>query len=149
MKKLVFSGFLLSVACGALAYGEVGQWSSGGGQGVTEYTAVVSNKTNLYIACDEYEKPVSMTLTVDGKEYGSFAKKGFDLIIDGKEVSTPYDTGSRVGANNFLYAWDAIRKAKTLQAKTEDGKVVDLPVKGASKVLPSTKAKTFTCRVDF
>lgn len=149
MKHGVIGWLLFSATCGAWAYGEIGQWSSGWGQGVTEYTAVVSNKTSLYIACDEHEKPVSMTLTIEGKDYGSGAKKGFDLIIDGKEITTPYDTGSRVGANNFFYAWDAIRKAKTLKAKTEDGKMVDLPLKGAAKVLPSTKAKKFTCRVDF
>lgn len=148
MKHVVFGGLFLSAVCGAYAFGEVGQWSTGYAQGVTEYTAVVSNKTNLYIACDEYEKPVSMTLTVDGKDYGSGANKGFDFIIDGKEIQTPYETASRVGANNFIYAWDAIRKAKTLQAKTADGKLVDLPLKGAAKVLPKTTAKAFSCKVD-
>ena len=147
MTRITFGGCLLLLSFGAFAYGEVGQWSSGWGQGVTEYTTVDSKKNALYIACSD-SAPVSMTLTVSGKEYGTYAKKGFDLIIDGKEVQTPYDTGSRVGANNFLYAWDAIRKAKTLQAKIGEGKVVDLPLKNAAKVLPSTKSKKFTCQVD-
>ena len=90
-----------------------------------------------------------MALTVSGKEYGTYAKTGFDLIIDGKEVQTPYDTGSRVGANNFIYAWDSIRKAKSLKAKTADGKVVDLPLKGVAKTLPKANSKNFPCSVDF
>ena len=32
----------------ALAYGEAGRWSSGWGQGTSEYTAVVNEQNNLY-----------------------------------------------------------------------------------------------------
>lgn len=138
----------LCCAASAFAYGEVGQWSSGWGQGVSEYAAVVSPKTQLYIACSD-SVPVSMTLTVEGKSYGSSEAKGFDLVIDGKAIETPYLTDSRVGANNFIYVWDALRKAKAIVAKTEDGKLVKLPTKGVAKALPASASKDFPCSVAF
>ncbi|WP_338881217.1 hypothetical protein WHX56_11050 [Achromobacter veterisilvae] len=152
MKKC-FSAGLMAIAgsvlapAAAMAFGEAGQWSSGWGQGVSEYTAVDAKKNALYIACSE-DRPVAMTLTVAGQEYGGDGKD-FSLIIDGKEISQPYETSSRVGANNFYFAWDAMRKAKRLEARTSDGKVVNLPVKGIAKALPSTQSKGFPCQVDF
>ena len=148
MKRIALASLLLGLACGAQAYGELAQWSSGWGQGVTEYTAVASKQTALYIACSD-SMPVSMVLTVNGKQYGSGEAKGFDLIIDTKEIATPYETGSRVGANNFLYAWDALRKAKQIRARTVDGKTVELPIKYAAKTLPKTSDKSFPCKVEF
>lgn len=142
----VLAGSLLAPAA-SLAFGEVGVWSSGWGQGVSEYTVVDAKNNALYIACSE-DFPVSMSLTVAGQEYGGNGKD-FDLVIDGKEISQPYETSSRVGANNFFFMWDAMRKARQLQAKTSDGKVVNLPVKGIAKVLPATNAADFPCKVDF
>ncbi|MBX3905235.1 MULTISPECIES: hypothetical protein [Ralstonia] len=139
------SGALVSTAH---AFGEVGRWTSGWGQGTSEYTVVDAKRNALYIACSE-DRPVSMSLTVAGKEYGSYTQQEFSLIIDGKEISTPYATSSRVGADNFRYAWDAMRKAKSLQAKTADGKVVTLPLVNAAKALPSSKSREFACRTEF
>lgn len=139
---------LLTAPMVAMAFGEAGQWSSGWGQGVYEYTAVVSNGNALYIACSD-DAPVTMTLTVNGVEYGSNSKNGFDLVIDGKEIQTPYITDSRVGADNFSYAWSALRKSKKLQAKTSDGKEQTLPTKGVAKSLPASGTSEFNCKTDF
>ena len=135
------------VSAQAFAFGEIGQWSSGWGQGVSEYTVVDEKSNSLYIACGD--EPVSMTLTVDRVEYGSNSKKSFDLIIDGKVIEMPYETSSRVGSDNFRFAWDAIRKAKTLEAKTSAGKTIALPLKSVAKALPASKSKQFVCQTDF
>lgn len=148
MKKVGLTLFALMASSQVMAFGEPGHWSSGWGQGVSEYTAIDAKGSALYIACSE-GTPVRMTLTVNRVSYGSGTKQPFHLIIDGKEIQTPYETGSRVGSNNFYYAWDAIRKAKTLQAKTGSGQLIPLPLKDASKALPSTKSKAFTCQTDF
>lgn len=137
MKKIIAASALLITSMNAMAFGEAGQWSSGWGQGVSEYTAVVSKGNALYIACSD-DAPVSMTLTVNGVDYGSNSKKGFDLVIDGKKIQTPYDTNSRVGENNFNYVWKKMRSAKTLQAKTSDGKTLNLPTKGVAKAIPAS-----------
>lgn len=136
MKKFILAIPFFAVSTSAMAYGEIGQWSSGFGQGTMEYTAVASKGNLLYVACSDTE-PVRMTLTVNGAEYGSFSKKGFDLVINGKVIQTPYATNSRVGENNFTYVWGALRKAKTIQARTTDGKVLTLPIKGAANALPA------------
>lgn len=150
----VIARFAIAAACAttlvstAHAFGEVGRWTSGWGQGTSEYTVVDAKHNALYIACSE-DRPVSMSLTVAGKEYGSYTKREFNLIIDGNEISTPYATDSRVGTNNFLYAWEALRKAKSLQAKTADGKIVTFPLAGAAKTLPGSKSRDFACRTEF
>lgn len=131
----------------AHAFGEPGRWSSGWGQGTSEYTVVDAQQNSLYIACGD--SPVTMTLTLGKKEYGSYSKKGFDLIIDGRAFSTPYDTSYHAGADNFRYLWDLMRKAKTLQAKTEDGKTVKLPLAEVANALPSAKSKNFPCNTEF
>lgn len=71
MNKSMIATLLALLSTQAWAYGEAGQWSSGWGQGTTEYTAVVDEKNSLYIACNDTAK-VSMTATVNGKEYGSY-----------------------------------------------------------------------------
>lgn len=148
MNKTLHIFVLIACPLAALAYGEIGQWSSGWGQGTSEYTTVDATGNALYIACSE-DRPVSMTLTVNGVEYGSYNDKGFDLLIDGVEVQTPYDTASRVGANNFQFAWDALRKARTLQARTTDGQLVALPTKGSAKALPAWGTSEFSCSTEF
>lgn len=142
MKRIAIGGVLFALAFGAQAFGEVGQWSEGFGQGNFEYVGVVNKNTNLYIACNSGDNS-SMTLTVNGKE-----SDGFTLIVDGKEIDAAYETESRVGSDNFKYALEKMRKAKSVQAKTSDGKVVDLPVKKIG-ILPSPKSKNFSCQTTF
>ena len=137
ISRSVVATIFIASPMAAIAYGELGQWSTGWGQGVSEYTAVVSKGNELYIACSD-DSPVRMTLTVNGVEYGSYSKIGFNLVIDGNEIQTPYLTDSMVGEGNFFYAWKIIRKAKTIQAKTSDGKVLTLPTKGVAKAIPAS-----------
>lgn len=145
MKKIIIMLLLFWIATRVFAFGESGQWSSGWGQGVSEYTVVTQSGDSLYIACSE-DQPVSMTLKLKGKEYGSYSQQGFDLVINGMEIQTPYATDSRVGSNNFTYAWDALRKASHLRAKTTDGQKVDLPVKGITTALPAWGTPEFVCK---
>lgn len=145
MKKYLLLLAALTVAGQAQAFGENGRWSSGWGQGVSEYV-VVSGKTQLYIACSNYDELASVTLTVNGRDYGMDPNPPFDLIVDGKILSAFYNTSSHVGSNNFNYGWAAIRKAKTLQVRPQGGKLINLPVQGASKVLPAAGSKGFSCR---
>ena len=144
MKTPLLAVILALLSTQALAYGEPGQWSSGWGQGTTEYTAVVDEKNNLYIACNDTKK-VSMTAMVNGKEYGSYSDKAFNIDVDGSHYDTPYETESRVGENNFFDMWDKMRQAKTITITTADGQKLSLPVKGAATILPATRSKGFNC----
>ncbi len=130
------------------AFGELNRWSTGWGQGVTEYVAVNSNGDELYIACDPYS-PVSMSLTVGERSYGANSGGGFSLLIDGQEIQHPYETDSRVGSNTFYYAWEALRRANSIIAVTGDGTRVELPSKGSAKALDSTESPAFPCTTGF
>ncbi len=144
MNKYLFATLLLGLGSQAWAYGEAGHWSSGWGQGTSEYTAVVDAKNNLYIACNDIKK-VAMTATVNGKEYGSYREQGFAIEVDGTHYDTPYETESRVGENNFFDMWDKMRKAQTITVITADGQKLNVPTKDAASVLPATKSQEFDC----
>lgn len=131
-------------AAPAMAYGEAGRWSKGWGQGTTEYAAVVDEQNQLYIACNDMRK-VSMTATVNGKQYGSYTKQGFTIVIDGQHFDEPYETESQVGESNFFYLWDKLRSAKTIAISTADGQQLALPTQDATSVLPATQSADFGC----
>jgi hypothetical protein len=138
---------LCGLPLNAHAFGEPGRWSGGWGQGTSEYTSVATNGDRLYIACNP-DQPVTMTLTLAGQDYGSYARQGFDLVIDGQEIQTPHATASRVGTNNFLHAWEALRKARKLVARA-NGRETALPVRDAAKVLPAWGTPGFDCVTGF
>ena len=144
MKKLFITSTALLLCGNAFAYGEAGRWSSGWGQGTSEYTAVVNEQNNLYIACNDTRK-VSMTATVQGKEFGSYAGQAFSIIVDGSQYDAPYETESRVGENNFFDMWGKLRKAKSISILTADGKQLALPTKEVASVLPATNTPEFDC----
>jgi hypothetical protein len=139
---MLISSLLLSTY--AHAYGEAGRWSKGWAQGTSEYAAVVDDNNQLYIACSDM-KPVSMTATVAGQEYGSYSGKSFAILVDGSRFDAPYDTNSRVGENNFFDMWDKLRKAKSITLETSDGKQLALPTADASSILPATQSQQFGC----
>lgn len=128
----------------AMAYGEAGRWSSGWGQGTSEYTAVVNEQNNLYIACNDTRK-VAMTATVKGKVYGSDANQAFAIIINGERFDTPYETESEAGESSFHYMWDKLRDAKTITIETADAQQLVLPTQDVASALPATKTTEFDC----
>ncbi len=144
MKQVLGLCMGLLLTSQAMAWGTVGRWESGWGQGTSEYIAVNAQHNQLYIACNGSDAPM-MSLKVGNKEYGAQPAKPFALIVDGQVFDDIAATDSRVGSQNFVYAWDKIRKAKSLQAKTADGKLITLPLAGAAKVLPASRSRDFPC----
>lgn len=135
---------VLLPAGSAMAYGEAGRWSSGWGQGTTEYAAVVDEHNQLYIACNDLRK-VRMTATVNGTQYGGTDQPGFAIVIDGQRFDEPYDTESQVGESNFFLLWDKLRSAKAVGVVTADGQQLALPTQDAASVLPATQSADFEC----
>lgn len=138
----------LLVTSASASFGPAESWSSGWGQGVSEYVANTKYGDYLYIACDPYST-VKMTLNIGEHSYGSYSDKDFSLIVDGQEVQTPYETGSRVGANNFYFLWENLRTAESIVALTSDGIHVELPTRGAAKELPEFPSEGFPCVTEF
>ncbi|MGQ7248278.1 hypothetical protein ACUN9Y_13205 [Halomonas sp. V046] len=146
--SVCFAMAATAAATSTLAFGEPDSWSSGWGQGVSEYAAVNAYGDELYIACSDYD-PVRMTLTSGDRSYGSGYEGDFSLIIDGTEVQYPYETDSRVGSNNFYFAWDALRKAHSIAAVTSDNDYIELPSKGSASALPAWGTPEFPCQTAF
>lgn len=146
-KKLLVATFCLFTSLQVFAFDEDGRWSSGWGQGTSEYETKVNEQNKLYIACNDSKK-VSMTATVNGKEYGSYSNIAFSLIVDGTQYDEPYNTESRVGGNNFYDMWEKLRKANHIELVTFDGQKLSLPTQDAGKVLPPTNSKDFGCLMD-
>jgi hypothetical protein len=136
------------IASAQASFGPPNAWSSGWGQGVSEYVANNNDGDYLYIACDP-SSPVTMSLNVGEESYGTYSDKDFSLIIDGQEIETPYFTGSRVHANNFYYVLEQMRTAETIVGLTSDGIQVELPTKGAAEALPVFPSENFPCRTEF
>jgi hypothetical protein len=151
MRALLIASATALLCSNAMAYGEAGRWSSGYAQGTTEYTAVVDEQNQLYIACDDIHK-VSMIVTINGKEYLPETKRynpddpnAFAVVVDGERFDTPYLTESDAGESSFHDMWDKLRDAKTISIVTADAQQIALPIKDVASVLPATKSPEFGC----
>lgn len=150
MKRYLLVSLLL-ISTTALAVGEPGRWSTGWGQGTTEYMATVDKQNSLYIGCNDTEK-VFMMVTIKGNEYvpeqhiyNPDDKNAFAIIIDGERFDTPYLTESNAGEQSFYYMWDKLRGAKNIVVETADKQQLTLPTQDVASILPATKATAFGC----
>ena len=123
-------GLLLTPA--VLAFGDHGRWNDGWGQGVTEYSATVDDETYLYLSC-QMGKLNGISLNQSGQA----ATNNVSLRINGH---TYPPLPSMVAGNDskaFYDMWAALRSATSLQAITQDGRTVELPVAGVEEALPA------------
>lgn len=131
-------GLLLTPA--VLAFGDHGRWNDGWGQGVTEYSATVDDETYLYLSC-QMGQLNGITLN----QAGQAATNNVSLRINSH---TYPPLPSMVAGNDskaFYDMWAALRSAKSLQAITQDGRTVELPVAGAQETLTAATDAAFDC----
>ncbi|HBP1969508.1 hypothetical protein FA346_26245 [Pseudomonas aeruginosa] len=125
----------LAWALTSTAWGGTYEWTSGWGQGVSEYQADDGNGNALSISCPDHEGGyISAYADIAGKAYSSDQEGGFDVIADGVLYSNPFFTDCRVCAANFPGFWKALRQANNLQISAE-GRTVNLPTKNLEAVL--------------
>ncbi|MCG9081316.1 hypothetical protein, partial [Laribacter hongkongensis] len=144
----LMAGFCLGlslVTLPALVRAEPGRWTSGWGQGTSEFFVDDHRGNRLYISCDGYENPGRMWVTLNGRSYGFQERYSFDLIINGQRVESPDNAFSRLGSALFNQAWDLLRQARTIRVLTHDGKEAAFPVKGVAKALPARSSKNYPC----
>jgi hypothetical protein len=114
------------------------EWTQGFGQGVIEYRLTGNKRLAFTISCDTNGSPVSASLSVDGKDVlseptSTTSNDAFDVIVDGRIFSTPFDTSFTANAGqNFSYFWDHFRT----------GKSIALMVGATTYPVPSTKLNT-------
>ena len=108
------------------------EWSSGYGQGTTEYHVDDGNGNSLAIWCPHGSaKSASAQMITRGFYYNS-PKDTIEMsfVIDGVEFDDPFNTSCRACENNFVQSfWPALIKANNLFVRA-DGYEVRFPTKG-------------------
>lgn len=143
LQTQLFHGLLIAIfplATLAATY----EWSSGYGQGTTEYHVDDGNGNSLAIWCPHGQgKSASAKMTTRGLDYYSPKNTAIQhmiemsFVIDGVEFDDPFNTSCRACENNFVQSfWPALLKANNLFVRA-DGYEVRFPTKGLrNELLP-------------
>ncbi|MCQ9616353.1 SH3 domain-containing protein [Paenalcaligenes niemegkensis] len=136
LQTQVFQGLLIAISPLA-ALAATYEWSSGYGQGTTEYHVDDGNGNSLAIWCPHGRaKSASAQMITRGFDYNS-PKDSIEIkfVIDGVEFDDPFNTSCRACENNFVQSfWPALLKANNLFVRA-DGYEVRFPTKGLSEEL--------------
>lgn len=129
------------------AFADSGSWSSGWAMGTSEYAVDDGNGNELVIACpDDEDRYISASAAIQGRAFSSESEHGFNVIVDGKTFSNPFNTDCRACSDIFTHEfWQALRNANRLQLSTQ-GKIINLPTRNLKAVLPALEAKDNSCR---
>lgn len=133
----------LVLVCGlvpvmAQAFGNKDTWSSGWGQGVSEFVIKGKGQSQLYLSCEDYGSQPSTVIFTDasGHEVSMDEDKNLQVSIDGGEAIDISESGSRLGSNNLVLAWTQLRNGKQVSVSGEGVKPATFTLAGAAKVLP-------------
>ena len=137
---------IIVFAClGAPAIAADGRWTEGFGQGNLEYF-IDSQGMRLYIGCPTNEGSADESSSVSLSRISDDAKaKQFTMVVDGVTYSGPFETGSRVGDNNFISLLKGLRKSDAVE--TVGGKALTFPKSNGAKVVPVFGKKGFRCNL--
>jgi len=137
----------MGVLCASLcinAFAAEGKWIEGYGQGNLEYF-IDAKGVRLYIACPTQDgsadtpSGVSLSFLNNGKDIEKFT-----IEVNGFSYEGPFETGSRVGDNNFLSLLENLRKADAVVKFSKTS--VKFPKSNAAKVVP-VYGKKFSCNL--
>lgn len=122
----------------AQAFGNQNTWSSGWGQGVSEFVIKGKGQSQLYLSCEDYgSQPATVIFTdANGHEVSMDEDKNLQIRIDGGEPIDISESDSRVGSNNLVLAWTQLRNGKQVSVSGEGVKPATFTLAGAAKVLP-------------
>ncbi|WP_199063701.1 hypothetical protein [Serratia sp. ASV30] len=122
----------------AQAFGNQNTWSSGWGQGVSEFVIKGKGQSQLYLSCEDYgSQPATVIFTdANGHEVSMDEDKNLQVSIDGGESIDISESDSRVGSNNLVLAWTQLRNGKQVSVSGEGVKPATFTLAGAAKVLP-------------
>ena len=142
MNKSSLSALVL--VCGlvpvmAQAFGNKDTWSSGWGQGVSEFVIKGKGQSQLYLSCEDYgSQPATIIFTdSNGHEVSMDEDKNLQIRIDGGEPIDISESESRMGGNNLTLAWAQLRNGKQASVTGDGVKPATFTLAGAAKVLPA------------
>lgn len=141
MKTLMKGLFCCALAAPFMAQAETGPWASGWGQGTTEYSVRGQGQSQLYIGCNPYKAMFVMFTDAAGRSLTNYdaqtQTRSFYIAVNGSEPIPFNDVFSRVGADSVRFAWDKLRKGKTVIVSGEGMQTTRFTLKGAGQVLPA------------
>jgi hypothetical protein len=131
---------ILIVACLALfvepAQSETfGEWQTGFGQGVSEYSTENSNGDKLMIDCGEppYGPSVDLRISSGTRDFNDGNKNSFiKFRVGNREGSLNYDKEGRLNTS----FWQALRSGDVIEFQAPDGRRVQFSLRGSKKALP-------------
>ncbi|EMM0436643.1 MULTISPECIES: hypothetical protein [Klebsiella/Raoultella group] len=142
MKRKMMLALLLTCALMpvmAQAFGNKDTWSSGWGQGVSEFVIKGPGQSQLSLTCDDSgTAPATIQFTdATGHNVGMDNEKTLQVRIDGGEAIDISESDSRVGENNLTLAWNALRTGKQALVTGDGVRPALFTLNGAGKVLPA------------
>ena len=143
MKTIV--SIVMFACLGAPAIAADGRWTEGFGQGNLEYF-IDSQGMRLMIACPTKEGSADMPSSISLNRISNNAEvKQFTLVAGGITYTGPFETGSRVGDNNFISLLEGLRKSDA--SVKAGGNTLVFPKSNVAKVLPVFGKKGFACNL--
>lgn len=151
-KLAIILATVISAFSASASAGEVGNWTTGYGQGHLEYTVHNGPGNRFTFDCDEgglrkdgiKTTNISTTISGDYPKPNSVVKAfadgaGFDLMVD---KLGEINTDCHVCASTFSALWTKIRESKQLIIVFSDGRYSTYDARGARKVLNKTSCET-------
>ena len=142
MKKVLLSALVLvgsQLPVMAQAFGSQDTWSSGWGQGVSEFVIKGKGQSQLSLTCEDYGSQSATVIFTDasGHQVSMDEDKSLQVSIDGGAPIDISESGSRVGGNNLALAWAQLRNGKQVSVTGNGAKSATFTLAGAAKVLPA------------
>ena len=137
MNRLI--ALLVALATSGVGAVEGNGWSRSWGPGTqANYTATLAGTPLLIIICRD-DVPLTMLVTVNGRDYGSGSKRQFALLVDGQRYDAPYWQG------DFTTLWEALRNATSVALLLPSNPPIDLPTSHLAEVLPAIGSPDNNC----
>lgn len=136
------TGLLCALLCIPAVAAE-GKWTEGYGQGNLEYF-IDQKGIRLYVGCPTPEGSADAPSSVSLIETRNDAHiQKFTIQAGGHTFQGPFDTGSRVGENNFVALLAALRKTDAVVKA--GNQTITFPKSNAGKVIPT--GRKFICNL--
>ncbi|WP_426817617.1 hypothetical protein ACP3TC_04645 [Winslowiella sp. 2C04] len=140
-RKMIHTVLLVCALMPAMAqaFGNHDTWTSGWGQGVSEFVIKGKGQSQLYLACDDAgSQPATLIFTdASGHQVSIDSGKRLQVRIDGGEPVDISDSDSRVGDDLITQAWNALRTGEQVLVTGDGLRPALFTLNGAGKVLPA------------
>ncbi|MGC6031401.1 hypothetical protein [Enterobacter kobei] len=138
-KLIVPLNFALCFSGQALAFGSHDTWTSGFAQGTAEYTILGKGQSQLYLACDSSGSQAATIIFTDvrGHQVSMDSGQSLTMKIDNAEAADISESGSHVGEDNLMWAWNKLRTGKRVIVSGSGVKPAVFTLNGAAGVIPA------------